>query len=197
MSETHRLLLVDDESEVLQSLRQILQAEYLLSFAKDGERAIELAREQPSLMLVDSHMPGIGGYETVRRLKADPATRAIPVLILADIAESLDLAEGLFVGAADFVEKPVQAPLLLARIKTHLSLARQGMAAQATAGPDPGLISRIGHDLRTPLNAVLGYAQLLSRESLDEVQQEYLQEIVQAGHKMINLIDALKGAERK
>ena len=75
------ILAVDDEASNLQLLRQILQDHYRLLFAKDGARALELARqEQPDLVLLDVMMPGMSGYEVCAALKAHPATASVPVI---------------------------------------------------------------------------------------------------------------------
>ena len=76
-----RLLLVDDEPTNLQVLRHILQADYRLLFATDGERALQVAREQrPDLVLLDIMMPNLDGYAVCRALKADATTASIPVI---------------------------------------------------------------------------------------------------------------------
>ena len=76
-----RLLLVDDEPTNLQVLRHILQADYRLLFATDGERALQVAREQrPDLVLLDTMMPNLVGYAVCRALKADATTASIPVI---------------------------------------------------------------------------------------------------------------------
>ena len=76
-----RLLLVDDEPTNLQVLRHILQADYRLLFATDGERALQVAREQrPDLVLLDTMMPNLDGYAVFRPLKADATTASIPVI---------------------------------------------------------------------------------------------------------------------
>lgn len=120
-----RLLLVDDEPTNLQVLRQILQADYLLSFARDGDKALQLAaQERPQLILLDVMMPGLSGLEVCRRLKADPGTASIPVIFVTALADESHEAEGFAVGAVDYVTKPVSPPLVRARVRTHLSLVR-------------------------------------------------------------------------
>lgn len=119
------LLLVDDEPANLQLLRHVLQADYRLSFARDGVRAIELAlRERPNLILLDVMMPGLSGYDTCRRLKAEPATASIPVIFITALSEANDEVEGFAAGAVDYISKPVSPPIVRARVRTHLSLVR-------------------------------------------------------------------------
>lgn len=119
------LLLVDDEPTNLQVLRHILQDDYRLLFAKDGEKALELAcRERPALILLDVMMPGMTGFQTCQRLKAEAATAAIPVIFVTALADAVDEARGFEVGAVDYITKPVSPPLVRARVRTHLSLVR-------------------------------------------------------------------------
>lgn len=120
-----RLLLVDDEPTNLQVLRHILQADYRLLFATDGERALQVAREQrPDLILLDVMMPHLDGYAVCRVLKADAATAAIPVIFITALTDSQDETAGLDAGAVDYITKPVSPPVVRARVRTHLSLVR-------------------------------------------------------------------------
>jgi len=119
------ILAVDDEASNLQLLRQILQDHYRLRFAKDGPRALELAREElPDLILLDVMMPGMSGYEVCAALKADPALAAIPVIFVTALNDTADELEGFEAGAVDYITKPVSPPIVRARVRTHLSLVR-------------------------------------------------------------------------
>lgn len=119
------LLLVDDEPNNLQVLRHVLQDQYRLQFARDGERALQLIeQEQPALILLDVMMPGMTGLDVCRRLKGDPATASIPVIFVTALSDSSDEAEGFAVGAVDYITKPVSPPIVKARVKNHLSLVR-------------------------------------------------------------------------
>jgi putative two-component system response regulator len=119
------ILAVDDEASNLQLLRQILQDQYRLLFAKDGARALELARqEHPDLILLDVMMPGMTGHEACRTLKADPATAGIPVIFVTALCDTDDEVRGFDAGGVDYITKPVSAPVVRARVRTHLSLVR-------------------------------------------------------------------------
>jgi len=120
------ILCVDDDPTNLQALKQILQDDYQLLFARDGERALELAKtEHPSLILLDAMMPEMNGYEVCTRLKADEATTAIPVIFVTALDEAEDETYGFEVGAVDYITKPVHPAIVKARVRTHLSLVRQ------------------------------------------------------------------------
>lgn len=119
------ILAVDDEASNLALLRQILQDHYRLLFAKDGARALDLARqEQPDLILLDVMMPGMSGYEVCAALKAHPGTAAIPVIFVTALTDTDDEVEGFEAGAVDYITKPVSPPIVRARVRTHLSLVR-------------------------------------------------------------------------
>jgi len=125
LSRRPTLLIADDEPTNLQVLRQILQADYRLLFAKDGAKAVELAlSEKPDLVLLDVMMPNMTGHDACIALKADPRTRDIPVIFVTAMADTDDEAKGFELGAVDYITKPVSPPIVRARVRTHLSLVR-------------------------------------------------------------------------
>lgn len=135
------ILVVDDEPLNLQVLRQILQQDYQLIFARDGEKAIALATsEQPQLILLDIMMPGLTGVETCQRLKQNPATQDIPVIFVTALADDRDEIEGFAVGGVDYITKPVSPPIVLARVKAQLSL----VSAQSLRETRLQIIQRLG-----------------------------------------------------
>jgi diguanylate cyclase (GGDEF)-like protein len=118
-----RILIVDDQRLNVELLTDILKDHYDLAIASDGERAIEICeRKPPDLVLLDVQMPGMDGYETCRRLKANPATREIPVVFVTARDTMEDQVKGLDAGAVDFITKPVHAPIVRARTRTHILL---------------------------------------------------------------------------
>src|SRR3954464_15768957 len=121
-----RILLVDDDATNLDVLRHALDGRgYRLFVTRSGESAIEVARRvHPLLILLDVVMPGIDGYETCRRLKADPETREAAVIFLSSLDDTKDKVRGLEVGAVDFVSKPFQKDEVVARVNTHLTVQR-------------------------------------------------------------------------
>jgi sigma-B regulation protein RsbU (phosphoserine phosphatase) len=126
------VLAVDDTPENLDIIKGVLAEEYQLKLAVNGKIALKIAASQsPDLVLLDIMMPDIDGYEVCRRLKADPATRDIPVIFVTAKGETADEAEGFALGAADYVLKPVNPVLLRARVKTHLALKQNMDALQA------------------------------------------------------------------
>ncbi|MCW5201614.1 response regulator [Desulfobulbus sp. US2] len=120
-----KILIVDDEPNNLQLLRQILKTDYLLTFAKNGQGALEAAeKHRPDLILLDIMMPIMDGYEACRQLKKNPVTAKIPVIFITAMGEAEDESRGFDVGGVDYITKPISAPIVRVRVKTHLSLVR-------------------------------------------------------------------------
>lgn len=119
------LLLVDDEPANLRVMKQILQHDYHLIFAKSGTEAIRLTNEKkPNLILLDIMMPDMTGLEVCKQLKANPQTAAIPIIFVTALGDETDEAQGFELGAVDYINKPVSAPRMKARVRTHLSLVQ-------------------------------------------------------------------------
>jgi len=117
------VLCVDDEPSNLQVLKQTLQGDYRLLFARDGRRALELAQvERPDLILLDVMMPDMDGHEVCRTLKADERLARVPVIFVTALSDVEDEARGLELGAVDYICKPVSPAIVRARVRTHLSL---------------------------------------------------------------------------
>ena len=121
------LLAVDDTADNLTLLNDLLCRQYKVKLANSGEKALRIAAATPSpdLILLDIMMPGMDGYEVCRQLKLQPATRDIPVIFLTACADAEAERAGLEAGAVDYVTKPFNPPVLLARVKTHLALKAQ------------------------------------------------------------------------
>ncbi len=118
------ILVVDDTPDNLALMSGVLKDRYVVKVATDGERALKLATSaEPDLVLLDIMMPGIDGYEVCRRLKADPATRHLPVIFLTAKIQVEDEQRGFEVGGVDYITKPISPPVVLARVQTHLDLA--------------------------------------------------------------------------
>lgn len=120
-----RILIVDDEPVNLRVLRQILQEKYKLSFARSGNDALQLIQnEHPDLILLDIMMPEMTGLEVCQQLKETPSTSHIPIIFVTALQDSVDEAHGFEIGAVDYIVKPVVPSVVLARVKTHLSLVQ-------------------------------------------------------------------------
>jgi diguanylate cyclase (GGDEF)-like protein len=119
------ILLVDDDPGTIQLLGRILSDSGNLRFATSGEDALRLAHDSvPDLILLDAEMPGMSGFQVCETLKADPALANVPVIFVTSHSEPEFEVSGFELGAADFIAKPVSAPLVLARVKSQLRVKR-------------------------------------------------------------------------
>src|SRR5580693_6261969 len=149
---TARILVVDDIEANVRLLEAKLSAEYYDVFsASDGPTALALAAaEQPDIVLLDVMMPGMDGFEVCRRLKEDPLTRHIPVVLITALDGRSDRINGLEAGADEFLNKPIDDVLLfsrvrsLTRLKTVIDELRQREASGRRMGVIAGAASRLG-----------------------------------------------------
>ncbi|MEL7352863.1 MAG: response regulator [Cyanobacteria bacterium J06560_5] len=118
------ILIVDDMPTNVEVLAgALIKAGYQVAVALDGESAIaQIQYKSPALILLDVMMPGIDGFETCRRLKESPQTRAIPIIFMTALSETVNKSKGFSLGAVDYITKPFDAQEVLARVGTHLRL---------------------------------------------------------------------------
>lgn len=115
------VLVVDDEPFNLSLMEGVLGKEYHIVKASNGPDALDIAfAAPPDLILIDVMMPGMDGFEICRRLKGNPATLHVPVIFITAKNEIKDEELGFYVGASDFIHKPISAPIVAARVRTHL-----------------------------------------------------------------------------
>jgi len=126
MEATGEVLIVDDNPNNLSVLGALLQeGGYRVRGATDGRQALKIAAMRaPDLILLDLQMPEMDGFEVCRRLKADAATKEIPVIVISAMDEVADKVRAFEAGAVDYVTKPFQAPEVLSRVGSHLQLSR-------------------------------------------------------------------------
>jgi PAS domain S-box-containing protein len=149
---TGRVLLADDNADMRDYVRRLLSARFRVETAVDGEEALaRVRRAPPDLVLADVMMPGLDGFGLLRALRADPATRGIPVILLSARAGEEARVEGLDAGADDYLVKPFGARELLARVATHLTLAAVRRKSEAA-------VRASGERLRAALKASRTYA---------------------------------------
>jgi len=118
-----RILVVDDAPENLMILESILSKDYSLKLINDPSQALDYAfANPPDLILLDVMMPGIDGFEICRRLKANSRLADVPVIFITSKTDIEDEERGFSVGASDFIHKPISAPIVSARVKTHIKI---------------------------------------------------------------------------
>ena len=190
------ILIADDQPANLGVLYAALEGSgYTVRVANSGDMALEsVRRAPPDLIVLDVMMPGLDGFETCRRLKADPATRDVPVIFMTARAESVDEVLGLELGAVDYITKPIQVETVLARVTTHLTLRRLQQTLQHQNAELHAYARMVAHDLKNPLAALTSTAAYLAAEfkSLDEDDiSAYLAILRSAGQSAITTIDEL------
>ena len=117
-----RILLVEDQEDNMQILRDLLTSSYDIDEAVDGEQALAaVAKQRPDLILMDIQLPIMDGYEATRRLKANPASRSIPIIAITSYALGEDEKRARAAGCDDFVAKPYSPRKLLAKVREYLS----------------------------------------------------------------------------
>jgi len=119
-----RLLVVDDTPNNVKLLADVLGARgYAIATAASGEEALaRIAAEPPDLVLLDVMMPGLSGYDVLRRLRADPATALLPVVLVTSLDPHEERVRGIEAGADDFLQKPIHQPELMARVRSLLRI---------------------------------------------------------------------------
>ena len=118
------ILVVDDATENIDILKEILREDYQVRFASSGEMALEVAQKtRPALILLDVLMPGLDGYQVCRQLKANPSLKWIPVIFVTAMGDDVDEARGFAAGAVDYIIKPVSPVIVKSRVRTQLALA--------------------------------------------------------------------------
>src|SRR5579872_4241296 len=176
-----RILIADDNADMRQYLARLLSEHYIVETVADGRAAIAKAREHPpSLILSDVMMPGVDGFELLKRLRADETTCRIPVVLLSARAGEESRVEGMQAGADDYLVKPFSARELLARVSARLDIARLQHDAEQriTANLDAmtrlheigNLCTRTGDDMAKCLDEIVAAAINLTEAEKGNLQ---------------------------
>jgi signal transduction histidine kinase len=194
-----RVLVADDNNDLRTFLASLLSPHYSVEVVANGREALAAIRaRKPDLVLSDVMMPDLDGLGLVRALREDPETRTLPVILLSARAGQEASLEGLSAGADDYLAKPFTSQELLARVRTHLTMARardELNTELARANEEHKAFSySVSHDLRAPLRAVDGYSQMLFEDyagQLDDTGRDYVQKVRAGAQRMSELIDDL------
>ena len=149
MSRKKRILVVDDERDLVDLISMNLQRHgYDVLTANDGKMGLELARKQgPDLILLDLMMPGLNGQEVATRLKGDPQTATLPILMLTARGEETDIVVGLSLGADDYVTKPFSMKVLMASVAAVLRRKAGVESSQQMITNGPMIIDPARHEI--------------------------------------------------
>lgn len=160
-----RLLVVDDEPGTRNYLRDLLSLHHAVELAADGQAAMEIIRHgpPPDLILSDVLMPRVDGLALVRAVRENPDTAALPVLLITGDDDADTRRRGFEAGADDFISKPFRPPELLARVRTHLDLARlrrEEAAPRPHADDEPAVRASEGRYRAIVNQATAGVAEI-------------------------------------
>ncbi len=140
-----RVLIIDDDVSTIRLMADALSTEYEVIVATQAEEGFRQAlASRPDLILLDVVMPDMDGFDFCRKLKADTRTQPIPVIFVSALDSVSEQARGFELGGVDYITKPIEFPILLARVKTHTRLYRQTLQLESLAATDPltGLANR-------------------------------------------------------
>jgi signal transduction histidine kinase len=194
------ILIVDDTPANLNVLSTMLsQRGYKVRPAISGSLALmSVTRDLPDLILLDIRMAEMDGYEVCRRLKADERTRDVPVIFISALDDIEDKLRAFQSGGVDYITKPFQVEEVLARVQAHITLQdqRRRIAAQLAQIEQLShfkdeLLRVVSHDLKNPIGAVMGYAELLREESGEAEVADYAARILKSAQFMNALVNDL------
>lgn len=200
-SERIKCLLVDDLEENLLALSALLKREDLdIITARSGPQALELLlAHEVALALVDVQMPEMDGFELAELMRGSERTRHIPIIfVTASGRDEQRMFRGYESGAVDFLHKPIEPRILINKAEVFFQLYRQKQQLarelhirSETLRFNEMFVATLGHDLRSPLSAIVNYAELLDKTSTTEQAQKAARRIVAGGTRMARMIDDL------
>ncbi len=191
-----RLLTVDDEPVNIEILAGLFEDDHEVLFATNGPKALEIAATAiPDLILLDVMMPGMDGHEVCRRLKANPATRDIPVIFVTAMSQETDETRGFELGAVDYITKPFRPAVVRARVHTHLELSRSRKTIELVSAQRREMVHVLCHDLANPLGGLAGLLEII--ESWDDFLEykPHLVRDVQNGLAVIDMVRSMQALE--
>lgn len=207
-----KILIVDDTPANIGVILSYLRDQgYKMLVAEDGESAIEqVGFIKPDLILMDIMMPGMDGYETCARLKANKETKDIPIIFMSALNETIDKVRGFQAGAVDYITKPFQQEEVLARVKTHLKLVNlqtelkttnislenrireRTILLQEVNEELDRFLYRSSHDLRRPLTTLLGLVEVANITLSDADSRELFTQVRLTAIQMDRLLKKLQ-----
>ncbi|HIK06936.1 MAG TPA: hybrid sensor histidine kinase/response regulator [Trichormus sp. M33_DOE_039] len=189
-SHSGKILVVDDSPDNVFLIKTILEEEgYTISTAENGFSALAQLQASPcDLVLLDLMMPGMDGYEVTRRIRGEmQLPQYIPILLIT-AHDAPNVAQGLDLGADDFIRKPVTVDELLARVRSLLRLKHSMDERDEIARQREDFVSRLTHDLRTPLVAADRMLTLFQQGALGTLSPQMQEVIVIMGRSNSNLL---------
>jgi two-component system, sensor histidine kinase and response regulator len=195
VTKVDRILVVDDSPDNCFLVQSLLQEEgYQIDVAENGAEALAKIDEfNPDLVLLDAMMPIMDGYEVTRRMRQNKNLPFIPILLITAY-DQLSVARGLDIGADDFIRKPVEFDELLARVRSLLRLKHSVDERDQIARQREDFVSRLTHDLRTPLVAADRMMSLLTQGAMGDLSPEVaeaLEVMARSNDNLLTLVNTL------
>ena len=203
----HKILIVEDNQENMDLLVYFLRPQgYDIISVADGLSAVQKVQEdQPDIILLDIMLPKMDGYEVCEKLKKDPATKFIPIIMLTALKELKDKVRALEVGADDFISKPFENVELLARVKSllrlkdyhdelqskNIELAEKNDSLMGMDKFKEDLTNLIIHDMKNPLFVIQGNLQMMSMSMENvppEILKKYTQRIERSSQQLLRMV---------
>lgn len=198
MEAKNSILIVDDEKINLLYLNRLLDSDYMVYTAKNAEEALERASKyQPDLILLDIVMPGMDGYGAISALKESEKTKDIPVIFITGLSSSEDEMKGLGLGAADYISKPFNPEIVKLRVRNQIKIICQTRLiiakeiAEKSSRAKSEFLSRMSHEMRTPMNAIIGMTDLAQRTDDPVKREDCYIKVNSASRNLLQLIDGV------
>lgn len=199
------ILIVDDQADNLDTIMGYLaesDISYKFSQAMNGEVACKVAgKRHPDLIIMDWEMPVMNGYDALLCIKNNPLTADIPIIMATGRSSGQDLDKALEAGAADYIRKPIEKQELLARVRTCLRISKlikeikdKNVKLEDLNREKDGMVDVVAHDLKSPLNNIKGYIELIKLEGkLNREQAKHAESIneliVEGGSLITDILD--------
>lgn len=216
MNKLAKILIIDDNKIEQDVLKEYLEDDgYDIDSELDGKNGVErLKNNKYDLIILDVMLPGMNGFDICSLIKNNPATSDIPVIFLTARDDTDSITKGFEIGAQDYITKPFKGVELIARIKTQLELsakkellisindvlqarveektlelnaANKKLSTLEKAKND--FLSLISHEVRTPLNGIIGFTTLFEMTDLNEEQREYLEHLKNSTNRLLKMSD--------
>jgi len=190
MKDTQKIIVVDDNVENLTAIKNTLKDIYEVYPSPSALKMFDLLEHvTPDLILLDVEMPEMSGYDAAKKLKGYEKFKDIPIIFLTSREDAKSEMEGLNIGAVDYIRKPFVAPLLVRRIKTHLTLIEHQHEAEKASQAKGEFLSHMSHEIRTPLNAIIGMINIAVNTDDIEKIKYCLQRAGSASKHLLNIIN--------
>lgn len=197
------ILVADDQNSNIAALTHILGPQYTIYAAKNGLSAIKTAKENlPDLILLDILMPEMDGYEVLSVLKSLEETKDIPIIFITGLSNIEDEKKGLSLGASDYITKPFSSAVVKLRVNNQIKIINQMRLitekerAEKSSRTRIDFLARISHEMLTPMNAIMGLAQVLKIQlskayGIPDGVKKSVDEIEMASNYLLGLIHDL------